>query len=88
MQSVNNAEEYWPVEVNMDDITDVVDLFDVMETYDISSKDLGSFEELVERTKLHFWCKKNGNYKKMVLLLFNFPVLSNALTFSLLLFNI
>ena len=68
VKSMRNDPELdeWPDETDVDEMEDVLDLFDLMEQLDISSKDLESVSELASRIKMHIWCKKYGNYKQMV----------------------
>ena len=55
-----------PDDETVANLSDIVDVFDLMDTYDISTSDLDSFDELLERINLHVWSRKNGNYKQMV----------------------
>ena len=79
VKSMRNDPELdeWPDEADVDEMEDVCDLFDLMEELDISSKDLESVSELASRIKMHIWCKKYGNYKQMVWVIFSFQLFTS-----------
>lgn len=58
--------ECLPDDKTISELEDIIDVFDLMDTYDIPAKELESFEELLDRIKMHVWSKKHGNYKQMV----------------------
>ena len=62
--------ESLPDDKTISELEDIIDVFDLMDTYDIPAKELESFEELLDRIKMHVWSKKHGNYKQMVAIFF------------------
>ena len=66
MDTTEDYSESLPDGNTIANLSDIVDVFDIMDEYGISTSDLETFDELLERINLHVLSRKSGNYKQMV----------------------